>query len=118
MAFDAASFSVIAWNGRAAVPLLLLPPAVLVAPNPPKPPPLVFAAPNPPVVFVLVFVAPKPVLVVPLENGLLGVALALAPNPVLAVPVLLPPKRELPVAGAPKPVVAGFGCEPKRPNQC
>ena len=97
---------------------MLLPPAVLVAPNPLNPLPPVFVVPNPPVVFVLVLVAPNPVLVVPLENGLLGVALVLAPNPVLAAPVVPPPKRELPVAEAPKPVVAGFGCEPKRPVWC
>ena len=96
--------------------MLLLLPAVLVAPNPPNPVLLVFAAPNAAPVFVAVFVAPKPV-VVPLENGLLGVTLVFAPNPVLAVLAVPPPKRELPVAAAPKPVAAGFGCDPKRPGQ-
>jgi hypothetical protein len=96
------SFSVCAWKGGLAVPLLLLPAA---APPPPpnvKPPPVV-DAPKP--VFVLVFVA---VLVL---NGLLVGFEAPKPPPVLPAPNSDPPVFE-----APKPVDAGLFC-PKRPGK-
>lgn len=102
--FGVPSFSVVAWKGGPAVPLLLA--AAVDEPNPP----------NPPLVFVLV--APKPVLVLLelLPNMPPPVVLLFVlPNP---PPVVLapPPPNIEPVLVEPNPVVAAGLLAPNIPK--